>query len=90
MVIDVCDDMLEFLYTTKNMTDDQFFDICVREKTSSLLERNGQQFNDLLNKLDSGIDYSDSTQVKKCITKLIRMSSRNRANFRSILRRMEL
>ena len=90
MVIDYCDDMLEFLYNTSKMTDNQFFDTCVKKRTVQLIERNDKQFNDLLDKMDSSINYSDFSQVKKCVTKLIRLSARNRANLRSVLRRIGL
>lgn len=90
MVIDYCDDMLEFLYNTSKMTDNQFFDTCVKKRTVQLIERNGRQFNELLDKMDSSINYSDFGQVKKCVTKLIRLSARNRANLRSVLRRIGL
>lgn len=90
MIMNICDDMLEFLYNTSKMTDNQFFDTCVKARTADLLERNDKQFNALIDRMDSSIDYSDVSQVKKCITKLIRMSARNRANLRSVLRRMSL
>ena len=90
MVIDYCDDMLEFLYNTSKMTDNQFFDTCVKKRTVQLIERNDRQFNELLDKMDSSINYSDFSQVKKCVTKLIRLSARNRANLRSVLRRIGL
>ena len=89
-VMDTCDDLLEFLYESNKISRDEFFDRCVREKTRVIFERSDKQFDELIAKMDSSINYSDVRQVKRCVTKLLKLSARNRANVVSIIRRLSL
>lgn len=64
----------------------EFFDICVWERMANLYERENEEYDELLGKLEMNIDYCQYNQVKVCVRKLLRLLSKNR---RSLIQNIE-
>ena len=61
-----------------NRSEQDVFNDCARERLISLYNEENKQFDKLLNKLDTSIDYNSYPDVKKCVNGLIRMLGNDR------------
>lgn len=51
---------------------------CAKERLTTIYEQENKEFDYLLNKLDRSLDYSAYTDVKRCVTRLLRLMRSNR------------
>lgn len=51
---------------------------CAKERLTAIYEQENKEFDYLLNKLDRSLDYSAYTDVKRCVTRLLRLTRSNR------------
>ena len=75
-ILDACKDILSVVNDKR--TKDQVLESCAREKMIKVFEEENYEFDSLLNKLEVSIDYNEYNQVKLCVTKLLRLLSKNR------------
>ena len=75
-ILDACKDILSVVNDKR--TKDQVLESCAREEMIKVFEEENYEFDSLLNKLEVSIDYNEYNQVKLCVTKLLRLLSKNR------------
>lgn len=73
---------------TDNMDRKEFFDRCVWDRMSSIYEKEDNEYDELISKLEMNIDYHQYNQVKVCIRKLMRIISRNRKHLIATIERL--
>lgn len=67
---------------------EKVFNDCVRRRLIDLYNKENEEFDNLLNALDKSIDFNSYSDVKKCVTGLIRLIGKSRKNLNSSLRRL--
>ena len=73
---------------TDNMDRKEFFDRCVWDRMSSIYEKEDNEYDELISKLEMNIDYHQYNQVKVCTRKLMRIISRNRKHLIATIERL--
>lgn len=81
-----CNDLEDRLNNGK--TPEELLDQCARERLISIYESENKEFDTLLDKLSVSIDYNAATDVKRCVTKLLRLMNKNRTILTKALRRL--
>lgn len=61
-----------------NMTKEDFFISCVKDKMNKIYNRENEDYDTLLRKLEVYIDYNDPQGVKQCVVKILKLLSKNR------------
>ena len=67
---------------------DKMLKTVARKKLIRIYEQENEEFETLLDKLDKAVDYSDVSNVKKCVTKLMRLLSMNRKTLMNSIERL--
>ena len=75
-IIDACNDIMSVV--NDNRTKQEVLEYCAKEKMIKIFDQENAEFDSLLNKLEISIDYNEYNQVKSCVTKLLRLLSKNR------------
>ena len=75
-IIDACNDIMSVV--NDNRTKQEVLEDCAKEKMIKIFDQENAEFDSLLNKLEISIDYNEYNQVKSCVTKLLRLLSKNR------------
>lgn len=78
MIMDDCDELIQFMYKNKDISKDKFLEQCVVERNMSIYDKQNKDFDTSLEKLDAIIDYYDENQVKKYCNKLLALSASSR------------
>ena len=86
IIVETCKDFDEYLnrYPDK----EEFFDECVREKLTSIYEKDNRQFSTLLADLDKYINLNNYNQVKTCVRKLLKLLNSNTQTLIDVLGRL--
>ena len=69
-------------------TSHQLFNRCARAKLEKVYEQETDTFDKLLEDLEMNIDYNSVSQVKVCVSKILRLLSYNRKVLFRTLRRL--
>ena len=83
-LIECCNALEERLNNTRSK--DELFEQCARERLVRIYEDENKTFNEMLLKLDTCINYSDFSGVKRCVTKLLKLMNSNRKSLTKALR----
>lgn len=78
MIMEDCDHLIEFFYKNKDIPKDKFLEQCVVERNMNIYNKQNEDFDASLAKLDAMIDYYDENQVKKYCNKLLALSASSR------------
>lgn len=78
MIMEDCDRLISVLYDNRNIPKDKFLEKCVVERGMSIYDKQNDDFDMSLRKLDSMINYLDENQVKKYCKKLLSLSASSR------------
>ena len=73
---EVCSEIFR-LYST-DISKDDILKNCARKKLIKIYDSENYEFECLINKLETSVDYNDYTGVKKCVTKLLKLLNMNR------------
>lgn len=73
---------------TNPMDREEFFNRCVWDRMATIYEKENQEYDELINKLEVNIDYHQYNQVKVCVRKLLKLLSRNRKSLISSMERL--
>lgn len=84
--LSACDRLEKVVLDTR--TKDELLQEYAKEKLFNIYNKENEEFDLLLEKLEQGIDYGDYSQVKKSVTRIMRILSRNRAKLFSTLERL--
>ena len=76
IISDACADIMSVV--NDNRTKQEVLEDCAKEKMVKIFDQENAEFDSLLNKLEISIDYNEYNQVKLCVTKLLRLLSKNR------------
>jgi hypothetical protein len=85
-ILKCCQDLENRLNNKRSL--EQVFNDCARKRLIDLYNQENDEFDRLLNKLDRSIDFNSYSDVKKCVTSLIRLLGKNRKNLNNSLRRL--
>ena len=66
----------------------QLFNKCAKVKLEKVYTQETDMFDKLLDELEMNIDYNSITQVKICVSKILRLLSYNRKTLFQTLRRL--
>jgi hypothetical protein len=66
----------------------QLFNRCARVKLEKVYTQETDTFDKLLDELEMNIDYNSVTQIKVCVSKILRLLSYNRKTLLQTLRRL--
>lgn len=61
-----------------SMSKEDFFISCVREKMNKIYNKENEDYDMMLRKLEVYIDYNDPQGVKQCVVKILKLLSKNR------------
>lgn len=81
-----CSHMLQYL--TDDTPKDVFFNQCVQKRLTNMYAKADEEYDKELHSLEVGIDYNDFGQVKRCVTKLMRLMKKNRNSLIQTIERM--
>lgn len=76
VIFDACKDIMTVVNDKR--TKQEVLEDCAKEKMVKIFDQENAEFDSLLNKLETSIDYNEYNQVKSCVTKLLRLLSKNR------------
>lgn len=76
VIFDACKDIMTVVNDKR--TNQEVLEDCAKEKMVKIFDQENAEFDSLLNKLETSIDYNEYNQVKSCVTKLLRLLSKNR------------
>jgi hypothetical protein len=85
--IEKCCSELERRFHTGRTPDDLLME-CARKRLMQVYSSENDEFDKLLNKLSVSIDYNSTTDVKKCVRRLLKLTSSNRKILINALRRI--
>lgn len=86
-VITNCCDTLEKRLNS-DVSRDDFFLSCVQKKLNRIYEKENDDYDNLLHKLEVYIDYDDPQGVKQCVVKILKLLSKNRKNLLNTLKEL--
>ena len=86
IIEDACRDILDIVNDRR--TDTQVFNDVARDRLFTIYNKEDKEFNDLLDRLEVSVDYNEISQVKKCVTKILSLLSKNRKILVKTLRRI--
>lgn len=72
----------------KQESKDEILKRCARKKLVTIYNNENKEFTDLVNKLESSVNYNDYTSVKRCVTKLMKLLGHNRKFLMQCLERL--
>ena len=81
-----CTHMLKYL--TDKTPRDVFFNQCVQKRLTNMCAKADEEYDKELHNLEVGIDYNDFGQVKRCVTRLMRLMKKNRNSLMQTIERM--
>ena len=61
-----------------NVSKEDFFQSCVQKKLNRIYEKENDDYDNLLHKLEVYVDYNDPQGVKQCVVKILKLLSKNR------------
>jgi hypothetical protein len=67
-------------------TTDEIFESCANKRLMNLYKEENKNFDKLLNKLETSIDYNSNVDIKKCVSKLLRMIGNDRRIIMNIIK----
>ena len=76
VILDACKDIMTVVNDKR--TKQEVLEDCAKEKMVKIFDQENAEFDSLLNKLETSINYNEYNQVKFCVTKLLRLLSKNR------------
>jgi hypothetical protein len=76
VILDACRDIMTVVNDKR--TKQKVLEDCAKDKMVRIFDQENAEFDSLLNKLETSIDYNEYNQVKSCVTKLLRLLSKNR------------
>lgn len=76
VILDACKDIMTVVNDKR--TKQEVLEDCAKEKMVKIFDQENAEFDFLLNKLETSINYNEYNQVKSCVTKLLRLLSKNR------------
>ena len=76
VMFDACKEIMTVVNDKR--TKQEVLEDCAKEKMVKIFDQENAEFDSLLNKLETSIDYNEYNQVKSCVTKLLRLLSKNR------------
>ncbi len=76
VIFDACKDIMTVVNDKR--TKQEVLEDCAKEKMVKIFDQENAEFDSLLNKLETSINYNEYNQVKSCVTKLLRLLSKNR------------
>ena len=76
VILDACKDIMTVVNDKR--TKQEVLEDCAKEKMVKIFDQENAEFDSLLNKLETSINYNEYNQVKSCVTKLLRLLSKNR------------
>lgn len=76
VILDACKDIMTVVNDKR--TKQKVLEDCTKDKMVKIFDQENAEFDSLLNKLETSIDYNEYNQVKSCVTKLLRLLSKNR------------
>ena len=83
--VSICKDLQESL---EKGSKEQVMNECIRNKMISIYEKNNEEFDSLLQKLEYGVNYNEAAQVKKCVTGLLRLLNTNSKSLMETLKKV--
>lgn len=75
-ILIVCEELNTLVNDNRPKSD--ILDNCAKIKMIRVFEDESKEFDNLLKKLEINIDYNNYSQVKVCVTKLLKLLSNNR------------
>lgn len=82
----VCDDIEDRIKL--NRDPEALLRQCAKERLVTVYNQENTEFDNLLKRLDRSIDYSAYSDVKKCVTRLLRLMQSNRKTLVKTLRKV--
>ena len=86
VIIDACNDILSVV--SDDRTKEEILADCARDKMMHIFDEENKEFDSLLRKLEINLDYNEYNQVKICVTKLLKLLSKNRKQLFSNIERL--
>lgn len=86
IILDSCNELEKRLNSKQSKK--EFFDSCVQKKIEKIYNRENEEYDMLLHKLEVYIDYNEPKQVEKCVSKILSVLKRNRKSLFNILKEL--
>lgn len=86
VILSSCEQLENRLHNCTDKSD--LLSSCARGKMIKLYKQENEEFDKLLDTLDRSIDYQSYSDVKKCVTKLLKLLQSNRKTLIRTLRRI--
>ena len=86
IIIDCCNQLDSRLHS--NISKEELLSTCAKKKMVKLYKQENEEFDKLLDSLDRSLDYESYTDVKRCVTKLLKLLQCNRKTLTKTLRRI--
>lgn len=76
IILDCCNTLEKRL--NSGISKDEFFISCVKDKMNKIYNKENEDYDSMLRKLEVCIDYNDPQGVKQCVVKILKLLSKNR------------
>lgn len=86
IIISSCNKLQHYLY--EDISKEDFFQQCVEDRLLAIYYREDKEFDSMISKLESSIDFDDFYGVKRCVVKIAKALSRNRNKLISTIERI--
>lgn len=86
IILKSCEKMLNTI--TDSTPREDFFQKCVEDRLLAIYHREDAEYDEMLSKLETSIDYNDFYGVKRSVTKIMKALSKNRNNLLSTIERL--